>query len=190
MEAIEVLMDVEALDVGFTDVAGYSGWNGATNASNINGHYMISKDKLEAQEPTRALSSLKVMKYTDVVDIQGTCQTRTENVDSWIIPVKISENIIIDKALETNWCMIDESWQDNLTEFVQHVQDITSGLRRWVPNLDNSNPDPINNENLSLRITNMPESDDVSSELEEMTPREGGNKKQKMMREKRRTTVP
>ena len=72
--------------------------------------------------------------------------------------------------------MIDVSWQDKLTEFVHLVQDITSGLRRWVPNLDNSNP---GTDNLSLRISGMPESDDVSSEMEDMSPREGGNKKQK-----------
>jgi hypothetical protein len=35
MEAIEILTDVEAFDVGFTDVAGYTPWNGATNSNNI-----------------------------------------------------------------------------------------------------------------------------------------------------------
>jgi len=175
MEAIEILTDVEAFDVGFTDVAGYTGWNGATNSNNITGHYMISKDKLEAQELSRALTILKVMKYTDVVDSQGQHRTRTENTESWIFPVKISENIIIDKALETNWLMLEGNWQEKLPEFVTRVKDITSGFQRWVPNLDNTTPD---NVSLPHRIFGMPESDDVSSEMED-TVREGGGKKQK-----------
>ena len=68
LEAIEALTDVEAFDISYTDVSGYDGWKGAKNASNINGHYMVAKDKNEAQELIQALQLLKVMRYRDVSD--------------------------------------------------------------------------------------------------------------------------
>ena len=135
MEAIEVVSDVEAFDIGYTDVKGYAGWNGAENASNVFGHYMITKNKNETQELSQALTTLRVMRYRDVLVNSATRGqesqdiSRVENVDSWIIPVKIRENIILDKALEVSWLMTDEKWQvGTLPEFVKALQDITDGL--------------------------------------------------------------
>ena len=166
-------------------MAGYNSWKDVNNTTNIKGKYLVANNKLEATELSDALQTLRVMKYHDMGNAEDSNvdQGRMENTQSWIIPVKIRETMIMDLAMEANILMTDENWHENFDAFLAAVQDITTDLRRWVPNKDKTHPgnqqtDFELDKELIFRINTMPESDELTSGPEDGSST-GGNKRVK-----------